>query len=255
MARQWKIIIADDVLAIREGVVGILERVPGIHVSKMCSNSQEAEDAVAREHFDLAMLDLQLGDENGIVLGRSLKKLDPTLRVINYTKEKSIVIAAEVFLNDYTKSRVRAENHAVTRMVPRHGESAVAPLPITTGLNGYLLLKNITPINFSRCLDKLEAQGSVVDSEILDMIIERLQLQNLTPRETQCSELITLGKSNKEIAAILGITQQAVENLINSLYSKLSIEGEPKDPGRRVLLAHAMERWFGLRDLKEVRVS
>src|SRR5437868_5105020 len=94
-------------MAIREGVVYLLEQVPNVKVWRTCSNARDAMDAVAQEHFDLAMLDLQLGDDNGIVLGRNLLKIDPDLKVVNYTKEASIVIAAEVFRHDYSRPRRR----------------------------------------------------------------------------------------------------------------------------------------------------
>ena len=108
------------------------------------------------------------------------------------------------------------------------------------------MLKNITPENFQRNLEVLKHRGSFVDPEILELLLERLHHYRLTPRELQCSEMISAGKSNREIAEQLGITRQAVENLINSLYHKLSIAGEPKDPGRRVLLALAVQDWRGL---------
>ncbi len=241
---KYKVLVTDDVLATRMGVVAILNRVPGLEVTKVCENPVQAMEAVRQEHFDLALTDLQLGEENGIVLGRQLLKLDPRLKVIIYTKEASIVIAAEVFRHEYSKGRGR---RAVTQIsTGEPGQGLVTIPPASTGLHGYLLLKNITPASFQRNLEALEQQGNVIDSEILDLIVERVKRQNLTPRETECSELISQGKSNKEIASQLGITLQAVENLINSLYNKLAIAGEPKDPGRRVLLARTMERWRGL---------
>lgn len=245
MARL-RVLVTDDVMATREGVVAILNRVPSVEVAKICERPEECLEAVRQDHYDLALVDLQLREENGIVLGRQLLKFDPQLKVIIYTKEASIVIAAEVFRHEYGRSRARRAAIPPATPAPGSAEGQPAILPVTTGLHGYLLLKNITPASFERSLETLQQQGNVVDAEILDLLLERFQRQNLTPRETECSELISQGKSNKEIARQLGITQQAVENLINSLYNKLSIVGEPKDPGRRVLLARTMERWRGL---------
>lgn len=246
-----KVLVVDDVMATREGVVAILGRVPGVEVAKVCETAGEVLDEVRRRHYDLVMCDLQLGEENGIMLGRELLKIDPDLKVIIYTKETSTVIAAEVFRYEYSKPRLRRVLPVAPAATPGTNGSVATLTPVVTGLHGYLLLKNITPFSFERNLEALYRQGNVVDPEILDLLLERLKRQSLTPREIECSELISQGKSNKEIAQQLGISQQAVENLINSLYNKLSITGEPKDPGRRVLLARTMERWRGLnRDAK-----
>ncbi|HEX2912513.1 MAG TPA: response regulator transcription factor [Chloroflexia bacterium] len=245
MTSVAEVLVLDDVMATREGVVSIVNRVPNVRVTKMCESSSEALEAVMQHSFDLALVDLQSGEENGILLGRRLLEINPELKVIIYTREASVVIAAEVYRHEYLNPPVR-----------RAGSPVMVPVPNTTGilafpqvsiyLHGYTLLKNITPSSFEYNLELLNRHGSFIDPEILDLLIERLNRFKLTPRELQCSELISRGKSNREIAEELGITRQAVENLINSLYHKLSIEGEPKDPGRRVLLALSTHRWRGL---------
>ena len=88
-------------------------------------------------------------------------------------------------------------------------------------------------------------QVHLVDLEIINMLAERFNQLHLTPRELECSRLVSQARSNLDIAQHLGITVQAVENLINSLYNKFSIGGTPKDPGRRVLLAYAIQRYYG----------
>lgn len=239
-------LVLDEVMAIREGVVSILNRVPQISVAKVCEQPEEALAEANRRNFDLALIDLQLGHENGILLGRQLLKLNPELKVVIYTKETSIVIAAEVYRHEYQNLSIRHNN-----ILSITGTSAAIPHGIfnaglSINLHGYTLLKNITPETFERNLETLKYHGSFIDPEILELLLNRLSHHHLTPRELQCSEMISFGKSNREISEELGITRQAVENLINSLYHKLSITGEPKDPGRRVLLALEMQRWRGL---------
>lgn len=245
-----KVLLVDDFLAIREGMLNILQRISGLEVAAVCASAEEALEAVAHQPFDLALTDLQLGEENGILLGRKLVKLDPNLKVIVYTKEASIVIAAEVFRHEYNQSRLSRSRRAHNLVVGDNGNGLAVLPPDSISLHGYLLLKNITPLSLQHSIETLQEQGNVIDPEIVDLLLERLQRQKLTPRETECCELISRGKGNREIAQHLGITQQAVENLINSLYNKLSIGGDPKDPGRRVLLARTVERWIGLSSLK-----
>ncbi len=53
--------------------------------------------------------------------------------------------------------------------------------------------------------------------------------------------VLSWGRSNRDIAEKPGISRQAVENLVNNLNHKLAIAGEPKDPGRQVLLVLSMQ--------------
>ncbi len=241
-----KILVVDDVMATREGIASIIDRVPGATVAAISEKAPATMDMVKQHQYDLALIDLQLGDENGIVLGRHLLEIDPELKIVIYTKEASVVIAAEVFRHEYHTSSAR---RAALQLVGPDSNPETRAIRLTyptTGLHGYTLLKNITPLSLLRNLDTLAQNGRVVDPEILDLLLDRLNRHRLTPREMHCCELISWGKSNREISLQLGISQQAVENLVNSLYSKLAITGEPKDPGRRVLLALTMQRWRGL---------
>lgn len=238
-------LVLDEVMAIREGVVSILNQIPQVEVVTVCEQPEDALAEIARRRFNLALIDLQLGHENGILLGRQLLKLNPELKVIIYTKETSIVIAAEVYRQEYLNPAARHHLLSIVGTAP-NGNHGIYNSGLSVGLHGYTLLKNITPATFARNLETLKRHGSFIDPEILDLLIDRLSHYRLTPRELQCSEMISFGKSNREIAEELGITRQAVENLINSLYHKLAIAGEPKDPGRRVLLALTMHRWRGL---------
>ncbi len=242
---KFEALVLDEVMAIREGVVAILKRIPQVNVLTVCEKPEDALAEVASRQYHFALVGLQLGDKNGILVGRQLLKLNPDLKVIIYTKETSIVIAAEVYRHEYLTSSARHNLLSLAGTTP-NGSHGTLSSGVSIGLHSYTLLKNITPETFARNLETLKHQGSFIDPEILEMLLDRLNHYRLTPRELQCSELISYGKSNQEISEELGITLQAVENLINSLYHKLSIAGKPKDPGRRVLLALAMQRWQGL---------
>ncbi len=242
---KLQILILDEVMAIREGVVSILKQIPQIDSITVCESTKAALAEIAVRPYNIALIDLQLGKENGILLGRELLKLKPDLKVIIYTSETSVVIAAEVYRHEYLRQPSRHNVLPISGLVPVHNYGTFSS-SLSVDLHGYTLLRNITPESFQRNLETLKRHGSFIDPEILDLLVNRLHHYRLTPRELQCSEMISSGNSNREISEELGITRQAVENLINGLYHKLSITGEPKDPGRRVLLALAMQWWRGL---------
>jgi DNA-binding NarL/FixJ family response regulator len=65
-------------------------------------------------------------------------------------------------------------------------------------------------------------------------------LEKLTQREEECAFLITKGLSNTQISERMVISRRRVENLINSLYQKFHILGDPGDPARRVILVESI---------------
>ena len=88
-----KILIIDDEAFIRENVSRILSE-DGYHVCQ-ASNAQEATEQVASGEIDLALLDLNLGPENGIDVLKILKDLDPELLVIIITGFGSVETAVD----------------------------------------------------------------------------------------------------------------------------------------------------------------
>ena len=88
-----KILIIDDEAFISENVQRILSG-EGFQVCA-AGTGQEARDIVASEEIDLALLDLNLGTENGIDILKSLKELDPELLVIIITGYGSVESAVE----------------------------------------------------------------------------------------------------------------------------------------------------------------
>ena len=88
-----KILIIDDEAFIRENVSRILSE-DGYHVCQ-ASSAQEATEQVASGEIDLALLDLNLGPENGIDVLKILKDLDPELLVIIITGFGSVETAVD----------------------------------------------------------------------------------------------------------------------------------------------------------------
>ena len=88
-----KILIIDDESFICENVQRILSG-EGFQV-RAAATGQEARDIVASEEIDLALLDLNLGTENGIDVLKALKELDPELLVIIITGYGSVESAVE----------------------------------------------------------------------------------------------------------------------------------------------------------------
>jgi DNA-binding NarL/FixJ family response regulator len=242
--KKWVILVVDDVMVTREGVVAILNRIASIESVKVCENSTQALDEVRKVRPNLILINLELKRHNGILLGRQLIEVNSGLKVIVYSKAQPDVLVSEVYIKEHLNSSGIRHNFQLTLTGPTPGGNHTLTIPLS--LHGYICLHNMTPKNLEGNLASLISQGGCIDPEIGRLLFERIKKYKLTPREVECAELISLGKSNQEVADDLGITRQAVENLMNNIYHKLSIKGQPKDPARRVLLALTIQRWKGL---------
>jgi DNA-binding NarL/FixJ family response regulator len=241
MKCKWKVLVVDNSMVTREGIAAILKRVDGVELVMTCESFSQALEALEKTSFNLVLIDLQLGRSTGILAGRELLGHYPGLNIMVYSKVAGTSLLSELYRQEYVELSYRKAGSRNGNLIQTFDGNSVTAL--TLSLHGYILIENITPEIFEESLGYLKVYGKFVDQEIAGLLSELLDKSKLTPRELQCSELISRGKSNQEIADELGISRRAVENLINSVYHKLLIKGEPKDPSRRVLLALTMQRW------------
>jgi len=228
--------VVDDTVVKLRGVSALVDETPGLTVVATASNQDEALSRLrSNPAIQLALLDLRLGNGvNGISLGRLLLAQKPDLRVVIYTQEPSWTLAAEVFRAEY----------------PGRGSKSGG------GLHGYILLSNLYPATLTELGEMVVRRGrTYIDREVMQRVLERTHNEHLTPRETECADLVANGSGNEVIAEKMGFFKsdgspnpKPVERLVSELYKKFSIDGEGTDPGRRVLLAHAYEAYIGLRE-------
>jgi DNA-binding NarL/FixJ family response regulator len=246
-------IVIDDTSVKRRGVCDFVDETTLLRLHDQAGNSADAlqlvETLTAEQAQNptlsgwLILSDLRLGDENGVELGRTLLEIAPGLRVVIYTQDPSWTLAAEVFRREYTR-----------RGTPR---SMVRGTNKQSGLHGYALFNNMEPDYLEHIAQMVVMRNETfIDPEVLQYLLKKLRGQGLTPRQEECASLIAQGLSNDEIALRMGFfnakgapNMGPLENLVSELYNFFSIYGQPSDPGRRVLLAHAYEAYAGLRQI------
>lgn len=244
------VIVIDDTSVKLRGVCAFVDETPSLCLRGKASSAEEAllyiETACSREKENprlenwLVLSDLRLGKANGLELGRALLDLAPGLRVVIYTQEPSWTLATEVLRREYTR---RGKLRRSSKEQP--------------GLHGYALFANMEPAYLENIATTVvRRHATYIDSEVLDHLLQKLRGQRLTPRQEECAALVARGRSNDEIALLMGFLNAQgqpnmgpLENLVSELYAFFAIEGAPSDPGRRVLLAHAYEAYAGLRPM------
>ena len=177
-------------------LVTLLQAQPGVSVVAVASGASEARKLINAGEVDVAIVDVELGDGNGIGLGVSLRRTDERLGILLLS------------------------SHDVM--------SLLLDLPSDQTLGWSYLSKNssTTIATLMHALRETAAGGTVLDPELVDRATPRngSAIAALSPRQYQVLQLLAQGLSNAGIAERLEISSRSVENHLNSIYATLDIE-------------------------------
>ncbi|MFB9236351.1 response regulator [Plantactinospora siamensis] len=203
-----RVVIAEDAVLLREGLVGLLERF-GFQVVAAVGDAAGLRDAVGAYRPDLALTDVRMPPgftDEGLRMAVRLRAADPDLAV--------------VALSQYVEQRYAAE-------LLDSGDGRRI---------GYLLKDRVVDVaEFVDALRRVLAGGTVVDPEVVRQLVRRRRdpLEQLSQREREVLELIAEGWSNSAIAARLVLSEGAVGKHIGNILTKLDLPASD-DTNRRV---------------------
>jgi DNA-binding NarL/FixJ family response regulator len=207
-----RVVIAEDNLLVREGVVTLLANQPGIEVAGSVGSYDELMDAVEREQPDVVLTDIRMpptGTDEGIRAALTLRDTHPRTAV--------------VVLSQYVDPAY------ALALLERGSES-----------RAYLLKERVSdPAQIVHAIAETARGGSVIDPLVVESLVAQRTgraaspHERLTPREREVLEQMAQGRNNAGIAQALFLSERAVEKHINSLFSKLGLSEEP-DVHRRV---------------------
>ena len=190
-----QILIADDHPVVRDGLRAMLSTQPDFQVVGEAVNGAEAVQLATRLKPDVILLDLEMPDLDGVNALAQLRALNPQARVIivtAYDTDERIVQAVVAGAQGYLlKGAPREEIFRAIRVVHEGGS----------------LLQPIVASKLMRHVSQQASQSAEIDS--------------LTPREMEVLYLLAQGKSNKQIAAELVITERTTKFHVSSIFSKL----------------------------------
>jgi DNA-binding NarL/FixJ family response regulator len=205
-----RLLIADDAALFREGLASLLTD-HGFEVVARTDRVEHLSQLVARERPDLAILDVRMPPSHtteGLQAGLALRRDHPGIAIL--------------ILSQYVETRFATELLA-------EDPSGV----------GYLLKQRVSDVDaLLAAIDRLLAGGSVIDPEIVTLLIGRKRrpgpLERLTDRERHVLELMAQGRANHGIADQLTLSLRTVETHVRSIFTKLELQGTTDDH-RRVL--------------------
>jgi DNA-binding NarL/FixJ family response regulator len=207
-----RVVVAEDNLIAREGILQLLALEPEFEVVAACGDLPQVLDAVDREAPDVVVTDIRMPPSHsaeGIQIANRLRTTHPEVGVVVLSQYDEPVYALSL-------------------------------LESGSDRRGYLLKERVhEPAQLRDAVNTVVRGGAVIDPRLVDALvkgkaaIERSALADLSPRERQVLAEIAQGKSNSAIAESLVLTKRAVEKHINSIFLKLGL-GFADDVSKRV---------------------
>ncbi len=207
-----RVLIVDDDVLMRAGLVELLTVDPLIEVIGQASTGRQAVEQARRLEPDVVLMDVRMPDLDGIGATRELARAVPGARVLILTTFER---------DDYVFGALRAGASGFLLKRARPEELIAAVHTIAAGES--LLSPSVT----RRVIDRLARQPG---PELAD----QARLQELTPREREVLAHIARGLSNREIAAALVVEESTIRTHVKRILMKLGL----RDRVQAVILAY-----------------
>jgi DNA-binding NarL/FixJ family response regulator len=200
-----RVLIADDHGVVREGLVSMIKRNRAdMTVAGEASNGREAVELWKRERPDVTLLDLRMPELDGVEVIKEIRAADKWARIIVLT----------TFDGDEDIYRA-----------------------IQAGAKGYLL-KDVPREALMNSIRRVHAGETSVPLHLVAKLADRVSGETLSEREIEVLKLMAQGKSNKEIATALFITEGTVKSHGKSIFAKMNVSS------RAEAVAEATRRGF-----------
>jgi DNA-binding NarL/FixJ family response regulator len=199
-ARVLRLLLVDDHEVVRQGIAALLARRDTLQVVAQAGTVEEAIAEARRHRPDIIVMDVRLPDGSGVEACRDIRAEMPETKVImltSYPDEEAVLSAIVAGASGYLLKQVRGRDLVAAIEAVGQGQSLLDPA--------------VT----ERVLDRVRkiARGETDD-----------ELAGLTDQERKILLLVAEGKTNKEIAAEVFLSDKTVKNYVSSILSKLNLE-------------------------------
>ncbi len=195
-----RILLVDDHLLFRKGLVRLLDAQPDFDVVGEAKDGLEAIEFVQRLQPEVVLMDVRMPRCDGLEATRRIKAQTPEIKVVMLTvsdDENDLAAAVRYGADGYLLKDLQPETLFEQLRGLRSGAA-----PISRGMTGKLF----------RQLSK--RSRPVVQAEATE---------RLSPRECEVLALVVEGRSNREIGEELDIARNTVKNHLHHIYTKLNV--------------------------------
>lgn len=184
-----RVLVVDDHPPMRVGLVALIRSQPGMDVVAEASDGERAIELYDELRPDIVLMDLRMPGIGGVEAILVIRKKHPDARIIvlsTYDLDEDIHRAMQ------------------------------------SGARSYLL-KDMSIEEIASTIRGVFAGGAVLPPSVADRLNERAEREQLTERERDVLESLIKGRSNKEIASSLCISEDTVKSHLKTLFSKLHV--------------------------------
>ncbi len=194
-----RIMIVDDHDVVREGLLALLKRREGFDIVGQAATVQEAIAEAARTTPDVIVMDVRLPDGSGIEACRSIRESRPETKVL---------------------------------MLTSYADEDAVFASILAGASGYVL-KQTRGRDLGDAIAAVARGDSLLDPAVTQKVVERVRsaaqrktddpLNTLTEQEQKILHFIAEGKTNKQIADEVFLSDKTVKNYVSNILRKLNL--------------------------------
>jgi len=189
MPAKIRILIADDHLVFRLGLKSLLSRESDMAVIGEAVNGVETIERFKQLLPDVVVLDLRMAQGGGISALSGIRAVSKAARIL---------------------------------MLSSYGNEEEVYQALNAGASGYLL-KDAGRDELTNAIRQVYAGKKYVQASVKSLLADRADRPDLTPRELQVLKLLVSGLTNREIASVLGNSENTVRNHTISIFSKLYV--------------------------------
>lgn len=193
-----KVLIADDHHVVRRGLLFFLKTQQDIEVVGEAINGQEAVQLVHQLQPDVVLMDLSMPVMNGVEATKAIRQANSDVKIIiltSFSDQDHVIPAIRAGASGYQLKDIEPDELVSTIRDVIKGESKLHP-KVTTHVMTHLTTNTTSSLS---------------------------RINDLTKREKDVLKELTKGKSNKEIAADLFITEKTVKTHVSNILSKLQL--------------------------------
>jgi two-component system NarL family response regulator len=184
-----RVLCVDDHRIVREGIGLIISRQPDMKVVAFAATAEEAVVQFRRHMPDVTLMDLRLGPMSGLDAIVAIRREAPAARIVVLT----------MYQGDEDIHQALAAGAAT------------------------YLLKDSLSDDLIRIVREVHAGGHPIGADVKARLTERATQPRLTPREIEVLKLVSQGRRNKEIAVLLGISEETVPVHLKNIFAKLKV--------------------------------
>lgn len=197
--KRIAVLLVDDHEVVRLGLRSLLSLEPAVEVVGEAGTAAEAVRQATRLRPDVIVMDVRLPDGNGVEACREIRSADPKVQVI---------------------------------MLTSYADETAVFNSIIAGASGYLL-KQIRGEELVRAIETVAGGQSLLDPAVTQSVLEKMkrlasgqrpdEMTALSAQEKRVLALVAEGKTNREIARALELSDKTVKNYLSHVFDKLNL--------------------------------